>query len=66
MLASNFVKKLALCILEKGSSAVRSCNVGALLPDLNDLGLGKCKVYRSAFQPLSKDLPTRLAHLRVL
>ena len=24
VLASNFVKKLALCILEKGSSAVRS------------------------------------------
>ena len=37
-----------------------------LSPDLNVLGLGKSEVYRSVFQLLLKDLPTRLTHLQVL
>ena len=41
-------------------------NVGALSPNLNVLGLGKSEVYRSVLQLLLKDLPTRLARLRVL
>ena len=61
LLASNSVKYLASCILEKSSSVIGSLQCWHYV-----FGQGKSEVYRLVFQLLSTDLPTQLAHLLVL